>query len=91
MKPYISAVYGLKAVSPPTGRFIHHRVAWLAQRPRLVADGTLSKMRCCFYPWERRTTERCKTILGWQSAGVLLLILAQASRTGSAEGSRTPG
>jgi hypothetical protein len=40
MKPYTSAAYGLKAVSPPTGRCIHHQVAWLAQTLRLVADGT---------------------------------------------------
>ena len=41
---------------------MHGSVAWLAQRPLLVAHGTSSKVRFCFYPWERLTTEPANRI-----------------------------
>src|SRR5262245_25206601 len=40
-----------------------HGVAWVAQRPPLVAERAKSTMRYCFYPRERLTVEPIKTVL----------------------------
>ena len=39
-----------------------HRQASEAQSTLAQAHGTSSKGRCCFYPWERRTTEPANSI-----------------------------
>ena len=42
-----------------------------AQLTLAQAERTLSKMRYCFYPWERLTTERSKQYWSWEGASVL--------------------
>jgi hypothetical protein len=39
---------------------MHGRASMTSKATQLVAHGTSSKMRSCFYPWERLTTERRK-------------------------------
>jgi hypothetical protein len=39
---------------------MHGRASLTSKATQLVAHGTSSKVRYCFYPWERLTTERRK-------------------------------
>src|SRR5215470_4964054 len=58
---FIPAADGLRALPAPTGRGVLRGVAWLAHNePPLVAHGTSSKRRSCFYVRERLSVERRK-------------------------------
>ena len=55
MTASIAAAYGLKALPGPTGRGMHGQASVTSKATRLVAHGTLSKVRSCLYRPHGRT------------------------------------